>query len=76
MVTESGQSNSNSIFLPAAGIRSEDRLGNFNEFADYWSSTHLPEITFYAYKLDFHSEAVHKYYCNRFYGLSVRPVTK
>ena len=68
--------NSNSIFLPAAGIRSEDRLGDFNEFADYWSSTHLPEITFYAYKLDFHSEAVHKYYCNRFYGLSVRPVTK
>ncbi len=66
--------NGNSIFLPAAGIRWDDRLNRAGYGGDYWSSSFCPGGDTYAYELGFNSDGTYwdDYY--RSYGQSVRAV--
>lgn len=64
--------NDNSIFLPAAGIRSDKSLDYSGSHARYWSSTLSTDD--YAYYVTFYPEDVRRDYYNRFEGYSVRPV--
>ena len=69
-------SNGNSIFLPAAGIRDDTYLDNAGSSGYYWSSsiyTFHPNIALY---VDFYSYNVNRYYNDRYYGRSVRPVSE
>ena len=60
-----------SIFLPAAGYRDVTRLRYVGSFGYYWSSSLDSPIG--AYGLQSRS-SVSSGYCDRYYGLSVRPV--
>ena len=69
-----GKTNSNSIFLPAAGIRYVTDLSDVGDYGNYWSSS-LDEYGPYdAWYLYFDSDGVGRYSCSRYYGQSVRPV--
>ncbi len=66
--------NGNSIFLPAAGYRSNSSLYNAGEYGYYWSSSLLAICPDYAYYLFFYSN---NYGCGRYgryFGVSVRAV--
>lgn len=69
--------NGNSIFLPAAGRREESWLKHKGKHVGYWSATpsgRFGDNTF-AYSLDhFFNPIVSD--CSRYYGYSVRPVSK
>ena len=65
------KTNSNSIFLPAAGYRRDTGLGRVGYGGDYWSSS-LNESS--AWSLCFDSDGVDRAYRNRYTGRSVRPV--
>ena len=68
------KSNGNSIFLPAAGYRHVSSLYDAGSDGDYWSSSLTsgsPSDAWYVY---FYSSNVYRYYYNRYYGFSVRPV--
>ena len=68
------KSNGNSIFLPAAGYRHVSSLYDAGSDGDYWSSSLTsgsPNDAWYVY---FYSSNVYRYYYNRYYGFSVRPV--
>ena len=67
--------NGNSIFLPAAGCRSGADLNIAWSDGYYWSSSLNMENPSYTYGLYFRSNNVYGYSHNRYYGLSVRPVT-
>lgn len=62
------------IFLPAAGWRGDDVLGNVGYVGYYWSSS-LLTFPSGAWDLDFNSDRTHvwDFYC-RITGFSVRPV--
>ncbi len=67
-------SNGNSLFLPAAGCRSNSNLNDAGSYGYYWSSslhTAWPECAWLFY---FGSGGYVMGYLNRYYGLSVRPV--
>ena len=66
--------NGNSIFLPAAGFRDEGELYCDGSYGTYWSSTPHSENSQGAFYLTFDSGIQGTYWCERFYGLSVRPV--
>ena len=69
------KTNSNYIFLPAAGYRSGSSLGNDGNYGYYWSST--PYFGIGAYDLNFYGgggDVVS--YDDRYDGLTVRPVTE
>ncbi|MBR5531681.1 MAG: hypothetical protein IKU59_00005, partial [Bacteroidales bacterium] len=66
--------NGNSIFLPAAGVRSDDDLYNAGSNGYYWSSSLLTSSSDYAYDLYFDSDYVDCDYYGRCSGQSVRPV--
>ena len=66
--------NSNSIFLPAAGFRSESTLGGAGGGGNYWSSTLYTNKPSTAYYVRFNQSDVGWYCTDRYYGLSVRPV--
>ena len=67
------KTNSNYIFLPAAGIRSNSSLYDAERYGYYWSST--PWInTNDAYYLAFYSTGNYVSSRYRYYGYSVRPV--
>lgn len=66
--------NGNSIFLPAAGFRRGSSLRNAG-CGYYWSST-PGENTYYAFSLNFYSGYDSCYWLSRYYGQSVRPVSK
>ena len=66
----------NWIFLPAAGCRISDDLGNGGIYGYYWSSslnTDRPDLAYYVY---FSSGGFGRDNYYRFYGLSVRPVSE
>ena len=71
--TVTSKSNGNSIFLPAAGCRGGSSLSNAGSFGYYWSSS-LHTDPYFALGVYFYSDYVGRYYNNRFYGFSVRPV--
>ena len=67
--------NSNSIFLPAAGYRYLDNLGNVGSYGRYWSSslyTGDPRSAYYVY---FYSDHLDRLDIFRCHGLSVRPIS-
>jgi hypothetical protein len=68
--------NSNSIFLPAAGCRSNGYLGSAGSYGYYWSSS-LDEIgQIYAFELDFGSGDYNWHFSSRYHGQSVRAVVR
>ena len=69
--------NGNSIFLPAAGYRSESSLNGDGDFGHYWSSTPTFNYEHYAYALTFYDREKRVYWegNNRGKGYSIRPVT-
>ncbi|MBO5974468.1 MAG: hypothetical protein J6P95_01920, partial [Paludibacteraceae bacterium] len=66
--------NGNSIFLPAAGYRSNSDLYYAGSNGCYWSSSLNTSSSDYAYGLSFGSDGVGWDYGDRFCGLSVRGV--
>lgn len=68
--------NGNSIFLPAAGYRSDAALHSYGTGGDYWSSTPYEKNDRHAYALIFNQKFKHvDWYCSD-YGRSIRPVIK
>ena len=67
-------SNGNSIFLPAAGFRSDDNLYNVGYGGHYWSSSLNQRLGNYAYYLLFSSAGWYWYNTSRCLGFSVRAV--
>ena len=74
MVTS--KKNGNSIFLPAAGYREYDHLDDVGSYGGYWSSVLYRHYSTNANLLYFDSNSVYGYSLNRYYGLSVRPVSE
>ena len=70
------RTNTNSIFLPAAGGRGYDDLYTAGSWGYYWSSSLRTDYPYYAYLVGFHSGGVSRLGFNRYYGLPVRPVTE
>ena len=68
--------NGNSIFLPATGYRRVSSLGIAGEDGSYWSSTPIESDSPYAYDLRFHIGDQYVDWDDRYYGLSVRPVSE
>lgn len=68
--------NGNSIFLPAAGYRFGTRLNFAGSRGLYWSSSLSTDYPNGAWYVNFSSDAVDRYYYNRYYGQSVRPVSE
>jgi len=67
--------NGNSLFLPAAGYRSNSNLYVAGSDGYYWSSSLNTVTPNYAWSLDFDSDSYYmSYFSSRYYGLSVRPV--
>ena len=66
------KSNSNSIFLPAAGLRENSSLYRAGSHGYYWSSSLETENPGEAYYLELRSEYL--FWEERYCGLSVRPV--
>ncbi|MBR4118878.1 MAG: hypothetical protein IKK64_02225, partial [Bacteroidales bacterium] len=68
--------NGNSIFLPAAGYRSNSNLNSAGSYGYYWSSSLYTSSSSssFAYYLDFISGNVDWDYFYRYYGRSVRAV--
>lgn len=81
-VTQNGKSgrlitsktNGASLFLPAAGRRSEGSLGYAGSWGYYWSRSLSAESSRGAYSQYFYSSIVGRNYYDRYYGMSVRPV--
>ena len=68
------EANGNSIFLPAADFRVDDGLGHAGYYGNYWSSSLYTDDPSFAWIVYFDSDDVGRIYCNRYCGLSVRPV--
>ena len=66
-------SNGNSIFLPAAGYRSDTSLYDAGSYGDYWSRS-LDTSYNLAFFLGFYSSHIYTNYRSRDCGRSVRPV--
>lgn len=69
-------SNGNSIFLPAAGDRVGTSLINAGSSGYYWLSTVYESLSHLACRLFFNNSYFLRYYDNRYYGFSVRPVAE
>ena len=67
-------SNGNSLFLPAAGFRSDSSLYYAGGYGDYWSSSLYADNPNSAWKLFFYSDYYLMYNDYRSCGRSVRPV--
>ena len=67
----------NSIFLPASGYRYKTTLDTPGYRGYYWSSTFGTNSNISAWYIYFHSnDFTTKYVNDRYYGMSVRPVTE
>ena len=66
--------NGNSIFLPAAGSRNDEDLGDAGYYGRYWSSSLITVFPDEAWFVFFSSDYVDRDFFYRFHGLSVRPV--
>lgn len=65
--------NGNSLFLPAAGYRSNSDLYHVGSYGSYWSSSLDSSRSYCAYYLRFDSSLV-DWYVGRCFGHTVRPV--
>ena len=68
------KTNSNSIFLPAAGYRNDRYFGFYDSYGCYRSSSLYGNDPSIAWYLNFNSGGVSRYFSNRYFGFSVRPV--
>ena len=68
--------NGGSIFLPAAGDRYFSDLYYAGSIGYYWSSTQYPSGANSAYRLYFSSDGTYAYYYFRYFGFTVRPVSR
>ena len=68
------KTNSNSIFLPAAGYRYDTRLNGVGDYGYYWSSSLYEYHPGNAWSLGFISDYVDGSRRSRYFGQSVRPV--
>lgn len=68
--------NGNSIFLPAAGYRSDADLAVAGSLGRYWSSSLFTSTPLFAWDVYFGSNNVRRYDDRRNRGLSVRPVSE
>lgn len=66
--------NGNSIFLPAAGSRNDESLGDAGYYGRYWSSSLFTVFPDEAWFVFFSSDYVDRDFFYRLHGLSVRPV--
>jgi hypothetical protein len=69
-------SNGNSIFLPAAGYRTDTGLWNVGSLGFYWSSSLGTDLPNLARAMSFKPDRVLTCYESRAAGLSIRPVTE
>lgn len=77
MVTS--KKNGKSIFLPASGYRDDEKLYQDGEYGKYWSSTRDSTASDKAYYLLFWRKNDNNYQTDsyyRYFGRSIRPVTK
>ena len=74
LFTGKGDYSGKSIFLPAAGYGSDSDLNPPGSYVYYWSSTPNSDNSFCAWYLYFNSSDFYRFYFNRSYGQSVRPV--
>lgn len=72
----SSKTNSNSIFLPAAGFYVNSSLLNVGKAGGYWSSSLYESSSTFAYYFGISLSKVEWNYYNRHYGYSIRPVCK
>lgn len=70
------KTNSNSIFLPAAGYRYDSDLYSAGSDGDYWSSSLYTDGPGRAWGVYFDSVDILRFIDNRYYGRSVRPVSE
>ena len=68
--------NGNSIFLPAAGYRNRTTLYDAGSFGRYWSSSLYTDNPGCAWPVYFDSGCVLRNEFDRYFGLSVRPVSE
>ncbi len=68
--------NGNNIFLPAAGYRYGSSLYNAGSYGSYWSSSLPVGGPYDALYVEFDSRSFYWSGYDRFYGLSVRPVSE
>ena len=68
--------NGNSIFLPAAGGRYDDTLGEVGSYGYYWSSSLNTDYPNHAWSFYFFFYNVRRLSDYRYGGYSVRPVTE
>ena len=68
------KTNGNSIFLPAAGSRNDESLGDAGYYGRYWLSSLFTGFPDNAWHVRFSSDYVNRDYFYRGGGLSVRPV--
>ena len=70
------KTNGNSIFIPAAGNRYGTDLRDSGSLGNYWSSSLVASSCCYALDLGFRCDNYYWYGGSRYYGYSVRPVSK
>ena len=66
--------NGNSLFLPAAGIRSFTSLQGVGYRGYYWQSSLYTDGPYFAWGFGFNSDSNNIAFGNRYYGFTVRPV--
>ena len=75
LVKGKGAYSSASIFLPAAGYGYGGYLSYFGSYGSCWSSSPSPDLSSFAWSLDFDSGHFYRDdHCYRYYGQSVRPL--
>ena len=74
LIKGKGDYSSNSIFLPAAGVRRGTELIDYGIFGGYWSSSLVTDSPENALRIGFHEEAISRYSYYRSSGMSIRPV--
>ena len=65
-----------SIFLPAAGRRADTHFYTVGSTGCYWSSSLNKDTPYYAWYAEIHSGGFGEYFTDRYYGYTIRPVTK
>ena len=68
------KTNSNQIFLPAAGLCNGSSLNYFGSSGCYWSSSQDTGSSYYGFRLYFDSDYFNRGIYGRYYGFSVRGV--